>query len=148
VESPFSCSGTGVKKEVKLLLTRNSSQNGGTRRWRVDLAGIEAVLSLWMANLEARNSLHDKDLETADWRRAGVASNVDYCRILGEKRGEVLKRDISWWVNNPEIYTEKEIQEGEGPDTTATDSPARDHRNNEIKITIGFIGSSTALGEG
>jgi hypothetical protein len=143
---PFSCSDTGPKTEVKLLLTRTSSQNGGTGRWMVDLAGIEAVLSLWTASLEARNSLHDKDLETADWRRAGVASNVDYCRILGEKRGEVLKRDISWWVNNPDIYTEKEIQEREGPDTTATNSAAKGHLNNEIKITIGFLGSSTGLG--
>jgi ankyrin repeat protein len=143
---PFSCSDTGAKTEVKLLLTRNSSQNG---RWRVDLAGIEAVLSLWMANLESGNSLHDKDLETADWRRAGVDSNVDYCRVLGEKRGEVLKRDISWWVNNPEIYTEKEIQEGEGPDPKdpiVADPAAKDHQDNEIKITIGFIGSSTGLG--
>jgi hypothetical protein len=138
---PFSCTDTGAKTEVKLLLTR-----GSTRRWTVDLAGIEAVMSLWMANLEARNSLNLRKSETTDWRRAGVASNVDYCRILGEKCGGVLKRDISWWVNNPEIYTEKEIQEGEGQDAAATDSATKDQLNNEIKITIGFIGSSTGLG--
>ncbi|CAJ0554429.1 Ff.00g129420.m01.CDS01 [Fusarium sp. VM40] len=137
---PFSCSNTGVKTEVKLLLIR-----GGSGRWMVDLAGIEAVLSLWMANLNTRNSLQDKYLETADWRRAGIASNVDYCRILGERRGGVLKRDISWWVNDPEIHEEKEIQEGEGPDTVATESAARGHRSNEIKITIGFLELSTGL---
>jgi hypothetical protein len=143
---PFSCSDTGAKTEVKLLLTRKSCQKGDTRRWMVDLAGIEAILSLWMASLDARNSL--QDYETADWRRAGVASNVDYCRILGEKRDGVLKRDISWWVNNPEIYTEKEIQEEEGPNTTkstATNPVTNYDHSNEIKITIGFIGSPTSL---
>ncbi|KAG5655398.1 hypothetical protein KAF25_000647 [Fusarium avenaceum] len=138
---PFSCTDTGAKTEVKLLITK-----GSIRRWTVDLAGIEAVLSLWMANLEARNSSNLRKSEATDWRRAGVASNVDYCRILGEKRGGVLKRDVSWWVNNPEIYMEKEIQEGEGPDTTAIDSATKDQLKDEIKITIGFIGSSTGLG--
>lgn len=144
---PFSCSHAGPKTEAKLLLTRNSSQEGGTRRWTVDLAGIEAVLSLWMANLEATIFLHDK--EPTDWRRAGVASNVDYCRVLGENRDGVLKRDISWWVNNPGIYTEREIQQNEGPDiknSTATNPATKDQLSDDIKITIGFTGSLTGLG--
>ncbi|KIL85875.1 serine threonine-protein phosphatase 6 regulatory ankyrin repeat subunit a [Fusarium avenaceum] len=144
---PLSRSDTGPKTEVKLLLTRKPAQKGGTRRWMADLAGIEAVLSLWMAYLEARNSVQDS--KTADWRRAGVASNVDYRRILGKKGDGVLKRDISWWVNNPEIYTEEETQEEEHPDTensTAKDPAAEDDRSNEVKITIGFIGSSTGSG--
>lgn len=74
---PFSSSEASAQTEVKLLITRRPSQDGTARRWEVDLGGVEAVLSLWMANLEAKSSRQDKNDKSTDWRRVGVASNVD-----------------------------------------------------------------------
>lgn len=75
--------------------------------WTVDSGQVQAILSLWMAHWTARRvdhleaeSKHGEKQVSTDWRRAGDGSHVEYCRRLGENRHGVLKRDISWWVNN------------------------------------------------
>ncbi|KAF5544657.1 serine threonine phosphatase 6 regulatory ankyrin repeat subunit a [Fusarium mexicanum] len=137
---PFSSSEASAKTEVKLFITRRLLQDGAAPRWEVDFGGVEAVLSLWMANLEAKSSHQDKNDESTDWRRVEAASTVEYCRILGERRNGVLKRDISWWVNNPEI--EQRPRRSNAELSMATDSGAKDHQNHDIKIVVGFAGPS------
>ncbi|KAF5574566.1 serine threonine phosphatase 6 regulatory ankyrin repeat subunit A [Fusarium pseudoanthophilum] len=78
----------------------------GSRGWQIKVGEVEAILSLWMAHLDATKVAKTKDKEKAEWQRskAGVALGVDYCRILGpsDQRG-VLERDIKWWVGNPAV---------------------------------------------
>ncbi|KAF4999887.1 hypothetical protein FGRMN_2125 [Fusarium graminum] len=105
--------------------------------WKINAGEVEAVLSLWMANLEANNMARaDKDKQT-EWQRskAGIALGVDYCRILGRKYSNgALQRDVDWWVGNPatsEIKTEVN-QEAKGPQL----GPGN------MKIAIGFTGTA------
>ncbi|KAF0644684.1 hypothetical protein FPSE5266_11354 [Fusarium pseudograminearum] len=98
------CSGQKPITWVKLDITRDPKSKG----WGVDNGQVEAILSLWMAHwtahradhLEAKKHEGNKKLQSTDWRRAGDGSHVEYCRRIGENRNGVLKRDISWWVNN------------------------------------------------
>ena len=84
------------------------------KQWEVDLGKIEAVLSLWMATVEAQHADESELPKTAgrhpkhDWRRADSGKGMKYkfCRILGDDfRDGILKRDISWWVD--EILAER-----------------------------------------
>ncbi|WXC56125.1 hypothetical protein SNK03_002062 [Fusarium graminearum] len=113
---PFSCSrvydqnaphGYSNRRAVswiKLDVKRNSD----AKIWNVDNGQVEAILSLWMAHWTARRADHresDKydnsgEDQSTDWRRSGDGSHVEYCRRVGDNRNGVLKRDISWWVNN------------------------------------------------
>ncbi|KAG5809910.1 hypothetical protein H9Q74_005626 [Fusarium xylarioides] len=101
-----------VRSAVTLTITKKGSSG-----WRIKVGEVEAILSLWMAHLDATRAAKTKDKEKADWQRskAGVALGVDYCRILGpnDQRG-VLERDIKWWVGNPamtEIIMAKRMDE-------------------------------------
>lgn len=85
--------------------------------WEVDQGKVAAVLSLWMANIEANISLKKKSPQTnnrakdapkqgspnqEDWRRSipELGSSYEYCRILGNDWNEQpLKRDLSRWVD-------------------------------------------------
>ncbi|RKK71337.1 hypothetical protein BFJ69_g11092 [Fusarium oxysporum] len=129
---------------VTLAITKKGSSG-----WKIKVGEVEAILSLWMAHLDATKAAKTKDKEHTDWQRskAGVALGVDYCRILGpsDQRG-VLERDIKWWVGNPavtEITMAKKMEE----ETTSSrhqtfeasyhcDDPGHD----DIKMVIGFMG--------
>ncbi|KAF5624572.1 serine threonine phosphatase 6 regulatory ankyrin repeat subunit A [Fusarium sp. NRRL 52700] len=77
---------------VTLAVTKKGSSG-----WQIKVGEVEAILSLWMANLEVTKVARTKYKEQADWQRSksGVALGVDWCRILGpsDQRG-VLERDI------------------------------------------------------
>ena len=101
---------------VNIAIRRNAKG-----KWQADIGKIDAILSLWMASIEAqaaavrtrkskRNNMKGNapDANTrlsgnkADWRRAkaGIDLRYEYCRILGDDFEDgVLKRDISWWVD-------------------------------------------------
>ncbi|GKU04917.1 serine threonine protein phosphatase [Fusarium langsethiae] len=92
--------------------------------WRVDNGQVEAALSLWVAHWTAHRAEHletdgeadGSDGQKKDWRRSGDGSHVEYCRRVGENRNGVLKRDISWWVNNAVEGLQEEPREGrDGP---------------------------------
>ncbi|KAM0386024.1 hypothetical protein ACHAPY_000572 [Fusarium culmorum] len=89
------------------------------KTWKVDNGQVEAILSLWVAhwtahradNLESETQKGSKKRQSPDWRRAGDGSHVEYCRRIGENSNGVLKRDISWWVNNAVEGLQKEDRE-------------------------------------
>ncbi|EMT71020.1 Serine/threonine-protein phosphatase 6 regulatory ankyrin repeat subunit A [Fusarium odoratissimum] len=129
---------------VTLAITKKGSSG-----WKIKVGEVEAILSLWMAHLDATKAAKTKDKEHTDWQRskAGVALGVDYCRILGpsDQRG-VLERDIKWWVGNPavtEITMAKKMEEGTTSSRHQTceasyhcDDPGHD----DINMVIGFMG--------
>ncbi|KAM0543002.1 hypothetical protein ACHAO7_009605 [Fusarium culmorum] len=85
---------------VRLEITKT------TTGWKVDAGKVEAILSIWMAHLEAHNTTKGKKNKATEWQRskADVALGVDYCRILGRSiNNGVLQRDINWWVGSPTI---------------------------------------------
>ncbi|KAF4954261.1 hypothetical protein FGADI_5386 [Fusarium gaditjirri] len=96
---------------VRLTITKDSNEKH--KGWNINAGEVEAVLSLWMANLEVNDIAEAENHEDVEWQRskAGVVLGVDYCRILGRKYSNgFLERDIYWWVGNPtisEIETEK-----------------------------------------
>ncbi|KAK2931230.1 SPRY domain [Fusarium oxysporum f. sp. vasinfectum] len=129
---------------VTLAITKKGSSG-----WKIKVGEVEAILSLWMAHLDATKAAKTKDKEHTDWQRskAGVALGVDYCRILGpsDQRG-VLERDIKWWVGNPAV-TEITMAKKMEKETTSSrhqtceasyhcDDPGHD----DIKMVIGFMG--------
>ncbi|WAO95424.1 B30.2/SPRY domain-containing protein [Fusarium falciforme] len=78
--------------------------------WVAELGKIEAIMSLWMASIEAQPVVEQSkatdnrsDTGKGDWRRSGGAK-VKFRRIVGDWRGKTidhsLKRDISWWISN------------------------------------------------
>ncbi|KAF7540966.1 hypothetical protein G7054_g967 [Neopestalotiopsis clavispora] len=107
--------------------------------WRVDIARVDAILSLWMASIVATTSRDSEDVEESrvdssissksaarktaaetqsgskpDWRRGKAGDNLTYSfyRIIGDTlQNTVLKRDISWWVDNL-VVEQSELGEG------------------------------------
>lgn len=80
-------------------------------KWVVDSGKLDAIISLWMASIEAR-LLHEQkasgknpDAQSglSDWRRTptGIGSmNCTFLRILGDDFEDgVLRRDLSWWAD-------------------------------------------------
>ncbi|UZP34422.1 hypothetical protein NXS19_002238 [Fusarium pseudograminearum] len=95
------------------------------KTWKVDNGQVEAILSLWVAHwtahraddLELETQKGSKKRQSTDWRRSGDGSHVEYCRRIGENRNGVLKRDISWWVNNAvEGLQQEDREKGSGAD--------------------------------
>lgn len=129
---------------VTLAVTKKGSSG-----WQIKVGEVEAILSLWMAHLEATKVAKTKDKEKSDWQRskAGTALGVDYCRILGpsDQRG-VLERDIKWWVGNStltEITMAKRMdEEATGPRhrTCEASYHCEDSGHDDVKMVIGFMG--------
>ncbi|KAF5605623.1 serine threonine phosphatase 6 regulatory ankyrin repeat subunit A [Fusarium pseudocircinatum] len=129
---------------VTLAITKK-----GSRGWQIKVGEVEAILSLWMAHLEATKVAKTKDKEKADWQRskAGITLGVDYCRILGPSdQRRVLERDIKWWVGNPAVT---EITMAKRMDDETTGSRHRpceasyhckDPERDDVKMVIGFMG--------
>ncbi|KAH7154391.1 ankyrin repeat-containing domain protein [Fusarium sp. MPI-SDFR-AT-0072] len=135
-----------MRSAVTLTITKKGSSG-----WQIKVGEVEAILSLWMAHLDATKAAKTKDKEKADWQRskAGVALGVDYCRILGpsDQRG-VLERDIKWWVGNPavtEITMTKRVEDTSTSkhrdfQTYEASYHCDDPGNDDIKMVIGFMG--------
>ncbi|KAF5228499.1 hypothetical protein FAUST_11046 [Fusarium austroamericanum] len=158
----------GLSGEVSIVWDiplRNSTDESGTVRlqiekepkgWKINAGEVEAILSVWMGNLEAQNMTQPKKDKDTEWQRskAGFALGVDYCRLLGRKYDNgVLQRDINWWVGNPSISeVENEKQEAENTsspeETTYAETPyaydSSKHKN--VKMVIGFTETMKANG--
>jgi hypothetical protein len=89
-------------------------KSGYDSKWQVSIGAVDAILSLWMASIEAQadaqRSSQKVDAKKTpgqtphlpNWRRtkAGVDLRYNYCRILGDDFEDgSLKRDLSWWVD-------------------------------------------------
>ncbi|KAG5804164.1 hypothetical protein H9Q71_011248 [Fusarium xylarioides] len=99
------------KKEIIKLFVAHTDG-----KWKLDDGTVDAVLSLWMASIDAPRSEpandstdqkpHQKKQAKAKqdaWRRAKAGDDLTYSfkRVLGlNLQDGVLKRDISWWVDN------------------------------------------------
>lgn len=109
---------------IKIPVVRRKSDS----KWEVDIGKVDAALSLWMASIEAKKSKDAKDAQERkdsqqglaksstvtdlaqhsgdslpDWRRTKAGDDLRYSfgRIIGDNlEDEVLKRDISWWVDS------------------------------------------------
>ncbi|KAF5611338.1 uncharacterized protein FTJAE_14208 [Fusarium tjaetaba] len=96
--------GDHLQEDYIQISVKRSSQG----KWKADLGKIDAALSLWMADIEAKRlnkERTDKDNETdssQDWRRTQSGNDLTYKygRLVGDNlKDDVLKRDISWWVD-------------------------------------------------
>jgi len=144
-------SGPGIETEVDYIAMRATKTCNN--KWEMDLGKLDAALSLWMASIEARDmneaassnptSAHDAEgggnckKIFSDWRRsqAGIGLKYDYCRILGDNFDDgVLKRDISWWVD--EILADQADMDAR--DSSRGSSAAR--YDEDVKLVIGFSG--------
>jgi hypothetical protein len=138
-------------------------------RWEVKVRRLEAVLSLWMATIEAQskdakqvkvssgktNNSPAQPSETLDLRR--TKGRYTFCRILGDDSTDdnsTLKRDLSWWVGERIAeQSDDPVRENESstksnsntiePVADTTSNPTTWHRSKackDVELIIGFNG--------
>ncbi|KAH7179045.1 uncharacterized protein B0J16DRAFT_402399 [Fusarium flagelliforme] len=101
---------TGDNDVIQIMIAPPQKSGG---RFEVDLGILDAAMSLWMASIDAKRlKATDDTHKTGDsryskrareWRRErnGDSLICDFYRIIGNNlEDNVLKRDISWWVDN------------------------------------------------
>jgi hypothetical protein len=138
----------GISREtdnVVINLTKSKR-----KKWLVEVGKVEAILSLWLASIEAETLKNAEQAtsnadapgkaqrrdELADWRRtqAGIGSKLECYRVIGDNyKDNVLKRDISWWVG--ERFCNLVEWEDVDPGTLPP-------RGGDKKLVIGFNGPS------
>ncbi|KAF5012140.1 hypothetical protein FDECE_1789 [Fusarium decemcellulare] len=154
---------SGERDRIVIPIVRK--KQSGT--WEVDIGKVDAALSLWMASIEAkklkytnndkesRESAQLSDQGRPNWRRnlAGHGMKHSFCRIIGDNlEDEVLKRDISWWVDSliaeesdPRITDEScSIDYGKSSDENSIRESQRrpsKARSNKVDLVIGFNGA-------
>ncbi|KAJ4203265.1 hypothetical protein NW767_005380 [Fusarium falciforme] len=162
---------TGVSErpdKVKIPVVRRNSDG----KWEVDVAKIDAILSLWMASIEAKMAKDAKDAQrrrdarrglgkgrsatdlaqdsgdpSPDWRRIKVGddSRRTFGRIIGDNlNDEVLKRDISWWVDSivaeqsdPVVEDDNNSSDGDS-DVEGNGRLWSRARSSDVDLVIGF----------
>ncbi|KAJ8108493.1 hypothetical protein OPT61_g8136 [Boeremia exigua] len=93
-------------------------------KWNVGIGVVDAIISLWMASIEAQaadlrrssveehaNRTSGQKSEVPNWRRRklGLDMRYDFRRILGDDfKDGTLKRDLSWWVGETLIEQTEE----------------------------------------
>ncbi|RSM18642.1 hypothetical protein CDV31_002571 [Fusarium ambrosium] len=171
-----SASMSGDLDTVKIPVERRNSDG----KWEVDVAKIDVVLSLWMASIEAKKAKDAKDAQQhrdarrglgngmysgdslPDWRRTKVEddSRSSFGRIIGDNLDdEVLKRDISWWVDSivaeqsdPAVEDDNNSSDegsDEGNDEGSDDGRDAEGnrrlwsraRSSDVELVIGFNGN-------
>ncbi|EEU34422.1 uncharacterized protein NECHADRAFT_102067 [Fusarium vanettenii 77-13-4] len=122
--SLFSNSGVKTEDSVFIQLQRPDGE------WKVASEQIEAILSLWMATIDARRSAEkqSKKSHTSDAHFGGPRR--EFYRILGYDFDGVLLRDLSWWVDEGIVE--------ELDDDTGSKTPTRAN----MDLVIGFHGRS------
>ncbi|KAF4460772.1 hypothetical protein FALBO_12442 [Fusarium albosuccineum] len=143
-----------------------------TGKWEVDIGKIDAVLSLWMASFEAQrsrdadNAKRRKEAQqdvgkskipsnqrqparepSPDWRRTKAGDDLRYTfgRIIGDNlEDQVLKRDISWWVESlvaEQSDPERGVTNNSDEDGSNTEDNGRrwsKARSGDVDLVIGF----------
>ena len=131
--------GTNIRDLATIPITKSSEG------YKVDFGIVEAIISLWMANIEAKlqgnkesSERKQQERNQDDWRRtrAQHGLNPKFCRIIGGDSEEgLLRRDLSWWVN--ELIADQS-KDGDRDGNRISDSNIRD-----ANIVVGFHGSSS-----
>ncbi|KAF5578241.1 hypothetical protein FPCIR_11643 [Fusarium pseudocircinatum] len=128
-----------------------SVKRGSQGKWKADLGKIDAALSLWMADIESKRldkEQMDKDKGTdpfEDWRRTQSENDLTYKygRLIGDNlKDNVLKRDISWWIDG--IIAEQcdpRVQETT-KDGQNTSNEKSQHWSKDVDLVIGRKGES------
>ncbi|UPL02498.1 hypothetical protein LCI18_013432 [Fusarium solani-melongenae] len=163
---------TGVSEDpqrVKIPV----AQRKPSGKWEVDVAKIDAAISLWMASIEAKKAKDAKDAKQRrdarqglgkggpgtdvvqhssdtlpDWRRIKVGDDLrcSFGRIIGDNfSDEVLKRDISWWVDS--IIAEQSDPAMEDDDNSSDDSNDDSNDNGSNAEGNGRIWSRARTGD-
>ncbi|KAG5754659.1 hypothetical protein H9Q70_002679 [Fusarium xylarioides] len=131
------------KKEIiKLLVVHTDG------KWKLDDGRVDAVLSLWMASIDAPRSEPANDstdqrpnqkkqdkAKTDAWRRAKAGDDLTYSfkRVLGNNlKDGSLKRDISWWVDS--LIANRS-------DRNDRNSDGVDYGQEKTDVAIGFHGA-------
>lgn len=173
---------TGVSErpdKVKIPVVRRNLDG----KWEVDVAKIDAILSLWMASIEAKTAKDAKDAQqrrdarrglgkgrsatdlvqdsgdpSPDWRRIKVGDDLrrSFGRIIGDNlNDEVLKRDISWWVDsiiaeqsdpameddNNRSDVSSDISSDDGSNAEGNGRLWSRARTSDVDLVIGFNGN-------
>lgn len=130
-----------------MVIPVRRSTNG---KWAVDVGKVDAALSLWMAAIEAKAMKEreklDRQAERAktagsggatwepDWRRikAAAGMKMTFYRILGtDFEDGVLKRDLSWWVDEPALEQ--------------AHSKSTERSDESVDFVIGFSGRPSSV---
>ncbi|RMJ01462.1 hypothetical protein CDV36_015794, partial [Fusarium kuroshium] len=130
-------------------------------KWVAELGKIEAILSLWMASMKARQLDMEEnrdatdnrlDARIGDWRRSSSVK-VKFDRIVGinqlDSVHDSLLRDISWWVEDGVVSTyEKDpnhlVRKEPSDITIGFDTPTSGHQPPPHVYTERLSQSSTA----
>ncbi|EXF73778.1 hypothetical protein CFIO01_07406 [Colletotrichum fioriniae PJ7] len=156
---------------IEIPIVRKESEH--STKWEADIGKIEATLSLWMASIEAKR-FGDRSPASSDppldWRRTKAGDDLRYSfgRIIGDNlNDDVLKRDVSWWVDSlvaeqSDITTDggrrgydnsddeesgdeesEDVESNDGKISLESDEPTRKKskaRGENVDIVIGFNG--------
>lgn len=118
--------------------------------WTVDLGKIEAILSLWIASIEAQDPRESENDQNHEWRRsqATIGPRINYRRFIGNSYEDVLLRDLSWWVTNQTVerltltnVVPKEADLAEGISLYNEDK----YTPKDVGLVIGFTGPPQGL---
>ncbi|RSL51250.1 hypothetical protein CEP53_008513 [Fusarium sp. AF-6] len=131
-------------------------------KWVSKLGKIEAILSLWMASIKARQLDMEEtrdttdsrlDMRTGDWRRSSSAK-VKFDRIIGDgerhTENDSFMRDISWWVGDDVVSRYEQgvwphhVRKGPPDITIGFDTPTSGHQRPPHECTEKLSRSSTA----
>ena len=129
--------------------------------WIIDIEKIEAVLSLWMASIEAEFERRRKRSEaeavtkpqttavseknSRHRRKGGIVTNRHtFYRVLGEDNKDgALKRDLSWWIGERFTLQGSAVADDETSDNAASvkiasNKPKEQESTIRPDFTIGF----------
>jgi len=118
-------------------------------KFKVETGLIDAAISLWMARIDAKKppaiesgSEEGKSNKEKDWRRerSGDSLTYDFYRIIGNNfHDDVLKRDVSWWVDNLTAKRSEPQPKDKGKSGTG------EKGKGDAKIVIGFNGVESPI---
>ncbi|RSL87189.1 hypothetical protein CEP51_002361 [Fusarium floridanum] len=138
--------------EIEKTTVAIERKNG---KWVAELGKIEAILSLWMASIKARqidmeenrDTTRDRDTTMGDWRRSSSAK-IKFERIVGDgwfdNHHDSLLRDISWWVGDSVVSTYETKRKESSDINIGFDTPTSGHQRPPHEHTERLSQSSTA----
>lgn len=124
-------------EDMVTLLLKHEGSN-----WRVEEDKIKSILSLWVASIQAKNSVQPSIEKEGDWRHlASNTTSETECRmIIGyDDDKSVLRRDMNWWTKRGYSEADVEIENWTSGDDLIIGftGPAKGTNDPEFRRTIG-----------